>query len=95
MTPSTDDEIAARLAALPGWERRGNAITKTYTLTDFPAAVGFVVCIGMVAEAAWHHPDLTINWNKVGVTLSTHEAGGITEKDFDLAAKFEQAAASS
>lgn len=91
MNPLTDDEIMARLANLPGWERRGGAITKTYMLADFPAAVGFVVRIGMLAEAAWHHPDLTIHWNRVGVTLSTHEAGGITEKDFDLAAKFEAA----
>ena len=91
MTPLTGDEITARLTALPGWERHGNTITRTYTLTDFPAAVGFVVRIGMIAEAAWHHPDITINWNKVGVTLSTHDSGGITEKDFDLAVKFEAA----
>lgn len=85
------EEVTQRLTALPGWRVEGTAITKTYTLADFPHAVGFVVRIGMFAEAAWHHPDLTINWNRVGVTLSTHDEGGLTEKDFDLAAKFEAA----
>lgn len=88
-----DTEIIARLAQLSGWQREGATITKTYVRADFPHAVGFVVQIGMLAETAWHHPDLTINWNKVGVTLSTHDEGGLTEKDFDLAEKFEESAA--
>ncbi len=92
MVRLSDTEIMARLAQLPGWRYEGVTLTKTYTLADFPHAVGFVVQIGMLAEAAWHHPDLTINWNKVGVTLSTHEEGGVTEKDCDLAAKFEESA---
>jgi len=92
MARLSDTEITERLTRLPGWRHEGTTLAKTYTLADFPHAVGFVVQIGMLAEAAWHHPDLTINWNKVGVTLSTHEEGGITEKDCDLAAKFEESA---
>ncbi len=93
MAVLSGDEMTERLRALPGWKVEGVSLKKTYELADFPHAVGFVVQIGMLAETAWHHPDLTINWNKVGVTLSTHEEGGLTEKDFDLATKFEQSAA--
>lgn len=88
----TESEIAERLRALPGWRVAGKTLTKTYERADFPHAVGFVVQIGMLAETAWHHPDLTINWNKVGVTLTTHDEGGLTVKDFDLADAFEQSA---
>lgn len=86
------DEITARLAKLPGWERQGEAIAKTYELSDFIHAVGFVVEIGMIAEAVWHHPDITIRgWNKVEITAASHDAGTVTKRDLDLAQKIDEA----
>jgi 4a-hydroxytetrahydrobiopterin dehydratase len=89
MPPLTDDRIAGRLAALPGWERSGDEIVKTFELPGFPEAIAFVTRIADRAEAADHHPDLDIRYRKVRVALSTHDAGGITDKDFDLAAEVE------
>lgn len=92
MDKLTDDEIAARLQRLSGWERKENAITKTYELSDFTHALGFVVEVGVIAEAVWHHPDITIHgWNNVGITCSSHDAGTITKRDVDLADKIEEA----
>ena len=82
----TDDEIAARLPDLPGWSvTGGDTLTRTFTLTDFRDALRFVNALGEAAEAADHHPDLDIRYNKVAVALSTHDSGGLTEKDFALA----------
>ncbi|REE99148.1 4a-hydroxytetrahydrobiopterin dehydratase [Thermomonospora umbrina] len=80
-----DGAVAAELAAAPGWERDGDAIVRTVELADFRAAMDFVNRVAGLAEAADHHPDITIRWNKVTLTLSTHSAGGLTRKDFDLA----------
>ena len=85
----SDDEIAAGLAALPGWEAADGTITKQFELADFRAAVAFVVRIAFEAEAADHHPDLDIRYRRVTVSLSTHSAGGVTAKDLDLAAAIE------
>ena len=84
-----DDEISIRLGALPGWERQGDEIVKTFELPTFPDAIAFVTGIADRAEAADHHPDLDIRYRKVRVALSTHDAGGLTDKDFDLAAEIE------
>ena len=89
MPPLADAEIAAALAALPDWERAGDEIVKTFECESFPAAIGFVVRIGFLAEKADHHPDLDIRWRKVKVALSTHSAGGLTDRDFDLATEIE------
>lgn len=78
------------LAATPGWERAGDAIVKTVKLADFRAAMAFVNRVAELAEAADHHPDITIQWNKVTLTLSTHSAGGLTQKDFDLARRLNE-----
>ena len=86
-----DPEITARLAARPGWERAGDTIAKTYELPTFLDAIAFVNRVATRAEAADHHPDLDIRYRKVRVALSTHDAGGITDKDFDLAAEIEAA----
>ncbi len=86
MPKLSEDAITDRLDALSGWSRRGDALVKTFKLPGFPAAVAFVTHIGFLAEAAAHHPDIDIRYNKVTLTLSTHDAGGLTEKDFDLAA---------
>lgn len=84
-----DDRISERLARLPGWERQGSEIVKTFELPTFRDAIGFVTRIADRAEAANHHPDLDIRYRAVRVALSTHDAGGLTDKDFDLAAEIE------
>jgi 4a-hydroxytetrahydrobiopterin dehydratase len=89
MPPLTDDRIAERLATLPDWERSGDEIVKTFELPSFPEAIAFVTRIADRAEAADHHPDLDIRYRKVRVALSTHDDGGITDKDFDLASEIE------
>ena len=76
------DQVAERLAGCPGWSLKGDAITKTYALPSFPDAIASVTRVAFDAEAADHHPDLQINYRKVTVSWSTHDAGGLTEKDF-------------
>jgi 4a-hydroxytetrahydrobiopterin dehydratase len=85
----TDQEVSDALAGLPGWEREGDEIVKTYERASFPAAIAFVVRIGFLAEAADHHPDLDIRWRNVRVALTTHDAGGLTALDVDLAQQIE------
>ncbi|HEU5158370.1 MAG TPA: 4a-hydroxytetrahydrobiopterin dehydratase [Streptosporangiaceae bacterium] len=80
-----DAAIARELAAVPGWEQNGAAIVKATELGDFKEAMGYVNQIAELAEERNHHPDITIQWNKVTLTLSTHSAGGLTANDFDLA----------
>lgn len=80
-----DKAIAAAVADLPGWERDGDEIVREVKLGDFREAVAFVVRLAFEAESANHHPDLDIRWNRVRVALSSHDAGGITERDVDLA----------
>lgn len=92
MATLSDEEIEARLASLPGWERDGNAIVRSFKFDDFVGSVDFVNRITPVAEAMNHHPDLSISWNTVKVSLSTHSQGGITENDFDLATRVEDVA---
>ena len=86
----TKDQVARQLAALKGWSLVGDEIRKTYDLRDFARSMGFVSSVALLAEKANHHPDIDIRWSKVTLTLSTHSAGGITEKDFDLAAQIDQ-----
>lgn len=80
-----DEQIAELLAEIGTWAREGDSITRTYTLTSFPAALAFVSTVGHLAEAADHHPDILVKWKHVTLALSTHSAGGLTQKDFDLA----------
>lgn len=88
-----DTAIAERLRAVPGWERREQAIVKTFTRKDFADALTFVNQVGEIAEEINHHPDIDIRWNKVTMSLSTHFLGGITENDFGLAERIERVAA--
>ena len=88
-----DDRISARLGELPGWERDGDEIVKTFALPTFPEAITFVTRIADRAEAANHHPDIDIRWRKVRVALTTHDAGGLSDLDFELAAQIEGCAA--
>jgi 4a-hydroxytetrahydrobiopterin dehydratase len=92
MAPLPDDEVARRLASLPGWSRRGDAIEREYELASFRAVIDFVGRIADAAEAANHHPDLDIRYRRLLVVLSTHDQGGVTDKDFALAAQIDAAA---
>lgn len=79
-------EVDAWLAAHPDWSRDGtDAIARTYELADFGAAVAFTVRLGFVAEKRDHHPDVLVGWGKARVMWSTHDAGGITKLDLELA----------
>jgi 4a-hydroxytetrahydrobiopterin dehydratase len=82
--------IGARLQALAAWHRDGETIVREVTCRDFRSALAFVNTTGELAEAADHHPDILIHgWNRVRIMLSTHSAGGLTERDFELAAQIE------
>lgn len=85
---STD--VQAQLGQLNGWKLIGDTITVIKTFNGFPEAIAFVNQIIEPAEAAGHHPDLEISYNKVTIRLTTHDAGGLTQKDFDLAAQINQ-----
>jgi 4a-hydroxytetrahydrobiopterin dehydratase len=84
-----DEEIRTRLQALSGWQRGGIEIRKTYAFDSFPAAMTFVNRVAGLAENADHHPDILIEYNKVTLTLSSHDAGGLTDRDFRLAAQID------
>ncbi|MGO9079951.1 MAG: 4a-hydroxytetrahydrobiopterin dehydratase [Streptosporangiaceae bacterium] len=86
----SDAEITARLTELPGWQRAGSTITAVISRADFRDSLLFVGAVAYLAEAANHHPDILIEWNRVTLTLSTHSAGGLTAADFGLAAKISQ-----
>lgn len=90
MSKLNASEIKSALVAVPAWTRKGATISRTFQFKDFPAAVQFVNIAAEIAERAWHHPDIDIRWNKVTLVLTTHDAGGLTEKDFDLAQKFDR-----
>lgn len=85
----TAPAIATALKRLPDWKKSGRTISRTFVFKNFPVAVRFVNKAAKLAEAAWHHPDIDIRWNKVTLTLTTHDAGGLTRKDFTLARKFD------
>lgn len=82
-------EIDERLRSLEGWTREGRAIVKTFEFKDFVQALAFVNRLAEPAEAMNHHPDVTIHWSEVTLTLWTHASGGLTHKDFDLAREIE------
>ena len=95
MKPSTKlspAEIADRLKELPGWRLENGAIVREYPTDGWPTTLMLVNAIGFCAEAAYHHPDLAVTWGRVTVKLSTHSAGGITDKDFALARRIEDVA---
>ena len=79
----SDDEIQAQLP--DGWTREGDEIVRTFEFDSYLGGVGFAAGAGGVAEDAFHHPEITITWREVEVRLTTHDAGGITEKDMDMA----------
>ena len=90
MPKYTSAQIEAALPSVPEWRITGGAITRTCQFKDFPAALKFVNAVADLAEAAGHHPDIDIRWNKVALILSTHDKGGLTEKDFALAREIDR-----
>jgi len=94
-TRLTDAERTALLAALPGWTlippaaNQAEAIHRRFTFADFSAAWGFMSRVALLAEAQNHHPDWSNVWNRVEITLSTHDSGGLTERDGRLARAIE------
>jgi 4a-hydroxytetrahydrobiopterin dehydratase len=89
MTVLTDQEVEERLTD-GEWRRDGQTIVREWTLTDFAGAIAFVNRVAALAEAADHHPDIVVHgWNKVRLELSTHSQGGLTEADFELAARID------
>jgi 4a-hydroxytetrahydrobiopterin dehydratase len=88
--PTYDDtQIAERLKDLPGWWYEDGWIRRTYKTDGWPTTLMLVNLIGYLAEAAYHHPDLSVTWARVIVKLQNHAAGGITDKDFELARQFD------
>ena len=85
----SDLEIQRALGSLPGWARRGDVLTKSFTFPTFAEGIEFVQRVARAADAVNHHPDIDIRYTKVVCSLSTHDAGGITQKDLDLAATIE------
>lgn len=83
------EQITAALGRLTGWSRVGDTLTKTFSFKTFPDGIRFVDRVALVAEELGHHPDITINYNRITMTLSTHDEGGVTEKDVTLAERIE------
>lgn len=86
-TPLPDHDVEQALSALAKWKRNGNAIERDLEFPDFRQAMAFVNRIADAAETVNHHPDITINYNKVKLALTSHDSGGITNRDLNLAAR--------
>ena len=80
--PLSDADIARGLAASPGWKLEAGALVRQYVFASFPDAIAFVTRLAFDAQEADHHPDLTVSYKRVTVRWSTHDEGGITDKDF-------------
>lgn len=85
MEKLTHDAVRKALGSLPGWKLEGDVITRTYVHADFRIAIAFVGYVAEVAEKLGHHPDVDVRYNKVRLAVTTHDAGGLTEKDLALA----------
>jgi 4a-hydroxytetrahydrobiopterin dehydratase len=92
MASLADDEVRAQLGDLPGWELRDGAIRREYVFTGFRAAIAFIDRLAEVAIAARHHPDLENHYNRVVVSLTSHDASGVTGADLALARAIEAVA---
>ncbi|MGZ8786558.1 MAG: 4a-hydroxytetrahydrobiopterin dehydratase [Acidimicrobiia bacterium] len=83
----TGTQREAFAAAHPDWQAYGETITRTFEFADFAEGMGFVTRVAVAAERVFHHPDINIRWNKVTLTLTSHDVGGLTERDAELAAR--------
>ena len=84
-----DDQVRVRLASLRGWERAGTEIRKEWIFDSFKAAMAFANRVADLAEAQDHHPDILVQYSRVTLTLTSHDSGGLTERDFRLATKID------
>ena len=89
MARLSDAEARTRLAGLTGWEIDGDRLRKRYTLDSFKAAIAFVNRVAALAETADHHPDILVEYKRVTLTLTTHDEGGLSARDFSLAARID------
>lgn len=89
MSLLSDADIDRRLAGMAGWTRRGDSIERTFECKNFDGSLAFVNEVGRLANEANHHPDITLSWNEVTLTLTSHDAGGLTGRDFDLAQRID------
>jgi len=85
--PLDHGQIKAQLTRVPGWNQRGNRIRRTFVFDDFMQGIRFLNRVARLAEGMNHHPDISIRYNRVGLSLTTHDEGGLTIKDFTLAKK--------
>lgn len=83
-------EIKTRQANVPEWKKKASVISRTFEFEDFAAAMKFVNKVAALAEKEQHHPDIDIRWNQVTLALTTHDEGGLTEKDFAVAGKIDR-----
>ncbi len=90
MSALSKTEIHDLLKKMPGWSQVGKAIQRRFSFRDFVTAMAFVNTVAEAAEKAQHHPDITINYSLVMISLSTHSEGGVTAKEFDLARQIDQ-----
>jgi len=86
----SENEITQALQKLPGWKRNGLSIERSFEFPNFVEAMGFVNRIAEAAEALNHHPDMTINYNKVRLSLVSHDSGGVTPRDVRMAGKINE-----
>jgi 4a-hydroxytetrahydrobiopterin dehydratase len=86
----SEDEIQSELARLDGWELRDGRLRKQFTFRTFLRAIAFVNSVGYIAESVGHHPDITVNYNKVTLRIITHSEGALTDRDFDLARQVDE-----
>jgi 4a-hydroxytetrahydrobiopterin dehydratase len=93
MAPLSDIEIQRGLGTLPGWTRKADTLVKSYHFATFPKGIDFIRRVADIAESQNHHPDIDVRYTKVSFVLSTHDAGGITDKDLILARAIEELAA--
>ena len=85
MSKLSAEAVRDALEALPGWQLEGDAIARTYVHPDFRVAIAFVGYVAEIAEKLGHHPDVDVRYNEVRLAVTTHDAGGLTEKDLELA----------
>lgn len=86
----SESEILTALQSLPGWKLNGNALERAYEFSNFVQAMQFVNRVAEAAETLNHHPDITINYNKVKLSLTSHDSGGVTRRDLRMAEKINQ-----
>jgi 4a-hydroxytetrahydrobiopterin dehydratase len=85
-----DDQIAERMKSVPGWALKQNQLEKAYTFDDFKGSMAFVNRVAAIADDMDHHPDILILYNRVTLSLTSHDSGGLTERDFSLAGRIDQ-----